>query len=171
MKNILFVILIAFIATSCCTEKRCAKRYPPKIIDSVFTSTDTTNHTRDTTVYTPEYISLYRALIDCDSNHMATIKYYESIDNGKLVLEITQPDLKNNTIYLKCKVDSQAVALKWNEKHITKNKVEIKYFPSETNIITGWQWFQIYCGRILWVLIIILSVYLFIKYKFKKPRL
>jgi hypothetical protein len=37
----------------------------------------------------------------------------------------------------------------------------------EENRLTGWQWFQIYAGRVLFVIVCLISVYLLFKWKLK----
>lgn len=156
MKNLLFIILIAAILSSCATKERCARLYPPSSSIQLIIKNDTIELIRDSTVYVPADSASIKALIECDSLGNAYIKEITELKSGKNVKPAIQ--LKNNVLKMDCKIDSLAVYFAWKETHIrnTRDSVSVQTIVERVNELTKWQRTQIQAGRLLFIILIIL---------------
>ena len=71
--------------------------------------------------------------------------------------------VKDKYIQVECLVDSSKVYLQWKEKHILKQDTLLKEVT--TNIVTSWQWFQIWSGRVFFIVLIAVIIYAILKLK------
>ena len=135
------------------------------------TTTNTTTHEESgglqQTGYTKPDSAYIIALLECDSANQVYLKSIEELKTGHNVTPEIR--LRNNYIYLKCKVDSSAVWLRWNRFYNVKaDTVQVvKYLPGTvTNKINGFQRLMISAGIIACV-----ALLLFIIFKAIKPKL
>ena len=163
MKNIVIIILLAFLA-SCTTQKKCNRMFPPQIKDSIVK--ETVVEVKDTTITLPPDSSWLKALIDCDDAgeaYLATIEEMKSGNNVKPIIRF-----KDKYLYVECKVDSQKVYLHWKQKYSKEtNTTTVTPAAIVTNELTQWQVFQMWLGRILLIVVVVYFGYKFIRNKFK----
>ena len=97
-------------------------------------------------------------LFECDSNNQVMIR---QLDNLKTEHANIDANFKDNrlVVYVKQPSDTIYKVGKDTEKTVTRT-VEVK-----TNVITGWQWVQMYAGRAFFVLVLAGLVYAWIKLK------
>lgn len=112
---------------------------------------------KDTTIYLTDSAG-FKALLECDSLGKVRIKQIQDFYAGQFV----KPEviIKNNYVKVDCKVDSAEVYVAWKEKHqITTTRTDTIKIDRQ-NYLTGWQWFQVWCGRIgIGLLLVIASVF------------
>ena len=127
-----------------------------------------TTITKDSIVYIPKDTTVYltdsagfRALLECDSLGEIRIKQIKDYYAGQFV----KPKIiiKDNYVSVDCKVDSAKIYVAWKEKHeiITTSSVTVKV--DRQNYLTGWQWFQVWCGRVAMVVIGVVLIIFIIK--------
>lgn len=106
--------------------------------------------------------SLINALIKCDSSGRAYLAQLNQLRGERVNQSISQQNLgKDLKINIKASDNAK-------EKIIIRNRVDSVYVyqekpaplevPIEVNKLTGWQWFQIWLGRILTIVIIIINL-------------
>lgn len=137
-----------------------------------------TTSTKDSIIYIPKDTTIYltdsagfRALLECDSVGKIRVKQIQDYYAGQFV----KPKIiiKDNYVQLDCKVDSAKVYVAWKEKHeisiSSTNTVKV----DRQNYLTGWQWFQVWCGRIgISILLIVVIIFVIKAYtKIKIPFL
>lgn len=158
---ILLLFLLPF--TSCkVTEQTCREKFPCPEITSTIEKHDTIERIRDSVVTIPPDSAWLRAYIRCDSLNNIVISELETSKNSKPRMNFK---FTNGQLSVSCKIDSQQVFLRWKETHIKAEKIEIKTLIKEVNFLTGFQNFQIWCGRIF--MLCLLLVILFLIYRFK----
>lgn len=144
MKHYLLTFAIIALLSSCATQERCAGRYPPTITEV----TKTVTVYRDTTIY---------VYIKGDTVHDTKTVY---IDRGGLIQ--SDPSMLStrfawSTAYVKdSKLFHNLTQLDDSIASVIRNatRTEIQYVDRTNTVevkreLTGWQWFQIWCGRIL----------------------
>jgi len=123
-------------------------------------STDTVQQTiirevvRDSTIYLTDSAG-FRAALECDSLGRIRIKQIEDFYAGQFV----KPKIiiKDNYVKLDCKIDSGRVYLSWKEKHTSESLKTSQTVIQRVNYLTGWQWFQLWTGRILLIALLIFA--------------
>ena len=132
------------IHSACATQERCNERYPPKVTEV----TKTVTVYRDTTVY---------VYIHADTVHDTKTVY---IDRGGLIQSdhsMLNTRFARSTAYVKdSKLFHDLTQLDDSIASVIHNatRTEIQYIDKTTEVpvprdLTGWQWFQIWAGRIL----------------------
>lgn len=128
---------------------------------------------RDSVVYALPDESLLEMLVRCDSLNQAHVSEIISLKNGR---RLVAPSVRidSNRITINCKVDSLAVYYRISErfsrvdtsyKHVAETtKTSLKAVVPDCTP-TGWQWFQIWLGRILLILVLGRIIYKFLKSK------
>lgn len=161
---ILLSILTSIILSGCITQDKCYRMFPPSKHDSLIVK----YVTKDTIWTMPMDSVAWQLYMACyDENGRLTsdkIRLTDTIEKikGKNVRPVVYVN-GNNVVTVKCIVDSAQVYKSWVEKHVTQiNKEEPKEI--RVNFLSGWQWFQVWCGRILFVLIFGAIAYIAIKF-------
>lgn len=160
MRNLLILASIFFLA-SCVTQQRCLEKYPPK------DSTTIVYLPKDTTIYIPAdssmkllYLGCYDSLGNLTTDYIRLQGEVEQLQ-GRNVKPIII--VKDKYIQVECLVDSSKVYLQWKEKHILNQDTLLKEVT--TNIVTSWQWFQIWSGRVFFIVLIAVIIYAILKLK------
>lgn len=176
MKRILLIsALMMLLITSCVTRKRCNELYPCQ--GSVVSTKDSTTSTEtniiphDSIIYLTDSAS-FKLYLKCDSLGNVRLCEIETLKASQNI----KPSftLSNNNLYAACIVDSAAVAISWNEKHVSKtttvNANSRETIPVIINDPTAWQWFWIRTGQIVTCLILgTLIIFIIVKFKKIKP--
>jgi hypothetical protein len=147
------LILILLISTSC-------KTVAPVASINTITKDSIIYVSKDTTVYITDSAG-FKAFLECDSLGRIRIKQIQDFYAGQFV----KPKIiiKDNYVKVDCKVDSAKVYVTWKEKHqITTSSTSTVQIDRQ-NYLTGWQWFQVWCGRIGIGLLLIIAVIFVIK--------
>ena len=157
IKELTFIIII-LILSSCTTERRCNKLFPPKINFSDTIYQEVKEILRDTVIAIKEDSVVLSALIECQADGQLLFKQLEAVSAASKHIK-AKIIYKDKIINVICKVDSHNVYLTYKqrfEKQINKsNKVEIvdkKYIPKWLLFLAG------FIGAFM----------LFIGYKFSK---
>lgn len=171
MKRILLIsALMMLLITSCVTRKRCNELYPCQgsvvsTKDST-TSTETTIIPHDSIIYLTDSAS-FKLYLKCDSLGNVQLCEIETLKASQNI----KPSfiLNDNNLYAACIIDSAAVVISWNEKHVSKtttvNASSKETIPVVTNEPTPWQWFWIRAGQILSALFFIVLIIFIVKLK------
>lgn len=147
-KLILVVIGIILLFTSCGIFKKCPQSVLLSVVDSSYT--ETIYNTKIDTFKIPQDSAFYYALLECINGNVVERNIRN--ENGKHS-QVTVA-IKDGTLVAKCVVDSFSVYKEYQNSHTTT--VEVKTItkqlpPITTNILTQWQIFQLWLGRILLV--------------------
>lgn len=100
---------------------------------------------------------LIQALLECDS--LGNVYMNRLIAKGAFGKE-PEIDIKNNVLSVQAPVDSQAIYLQLRDRNeIRSQSVSTTLEPEVVNQPNGWQWFQIWLGRLAVVLMVILIMF------------
>jgi len=121
---------------------------------------------RDTTVTVQQDASMIQALLECDENRNVVIRELTELRSG---LHVKPPQLiiRDNILTATATVDSFGIYVSWKEREKHLENVRTVTVTEVRNELTGWQWFQIWFGRIA-ALIIILIIIITLKLKFRQ---
>lgn len=157
--NKIILILVLFVSAAGC-------KTPPLTKVPVYNTdvrTEVVEIIRDSIVSIPPDSAWLKALLACDSMgnvYLDAIKEYEQGEK----IKIPVPIVKENIITVTASADSSEIFLKWKERHTSRDSIRVITLPPvEINRPTGWQWFQIWCGRMLFVAFAATSVTAMVK--------
>jgi hypothetical protein len=151
-----FLLILVFM-TSCKSQK-------PVIIEKTKTVTETITE-RDTVFKIEKDSSFYKAFLECQDGKVV-LKNPKSTSGNNLKAPVVKLDEKG-VLTVDCEKEIQELKAKLKDKQ--KTTIETIEIPVEVPAkITGWQWFQIWCGRILLIGIIAFLIGFGFK-KFIKP--
>jgi len=144
MRKLLIIVMIVFLMTGCRTPRQLPQS------DRVITITNTIH---DTVVKTKPDSAMIKAFLRCDSLGNVYVCNIESLQTSNKVKPTIE--IRDNTITLKCKVDSQAVYIRWKETHVSD--VTQKTLPPVyiEKALSWWQTTEIWAGRIFLILLAI----------------
>lgn len=148
--NTALVILAACVLFLCAVG--CKVQAPIARADTV-TKTVIQEVIKDTTVYITDSAG-FRAALECDSLGQVRIRQIEQYYAGQFVKP--KVIVKDNWLKVDCKIDSGAVYVAWKQRtETTEQKVTTVKVPPPVNYVTGWQWAQIWAGRLLIALVVV----------------
>lgn len=152
-------MLILFTAlTSCTTLKRCNKRYPPVIKDSIVTQYVQT--VKDTTIFISDEASI-QALLECDSLGNVRMRQITQLMAGQYVKPSVV--IKDRWLTAKCIIDSARVYVAWKETHVRESSVKTIEVPVEVPL-SWWKSTMIKAGYVsTGILILVLIIFLYKK--------
>jgi hypothetical protein len=133
-------------------------------VQMVPVETRTTVVERLVEVHTPADSAWLRAWLQCDSNYRVMLC---GIDERKTSGMETSLTLSNNKLSYRVTRVSDTVYIPARDSIVVREiplRVEI---PVATNRLTGWQWFQVWTGRVLLGLLLILIFYCVIRWKLR----
>lgn len=169
MKKIFWLIILSILLSSCVTQKRCNLKFPVSRDSLVVVETTIVEKIRDTIIYLPADNSSATIHLKADSTGII-IQSIETTSGTNLAPPNIK--LKNNTIYVDCKVDSMAIYFHLKDRLTVRSKTETvtKTHIEHVNYLTSWQWFQVWLGRLLLLFLLLILIFLIIKQlpKFKK---
>ena len=111
---------------------------------------------RDTVVTVEPDASMMRALLECDENRNVVVRELLEWQSGKHI-QPPQVIIRDNVMTVVAEVDSFAIFINWKERE--KLIENVQTVTVETNLLTGWQWFQIWAGRIAMMIIVIILIF------------
>jgi len=116
------LILLLILMSSCVTERKREKICAtcPQVV--TITKRDSIVN-RDSIIYTPSLTLRDTIKIECDENRVPIISMSRPVKKGNARMEITRPDL--NTLVSECIIDSMAVHIAWQEKHVLTERNEV----------------------------------------------
>lgn len=161
MKNIinkgcLFFVLIMLLV-SCVSKK-------PVVVKNETTTKDTITETVHDTIFKIEKdSSYYQALLDCQDGKVV-VKNVSQSEPGR-TLKSPRVRLRNNILQVDCEAKAQELFAKWKSTYKSKTTVITKEVPVVTNVLTWWQQTQIKLFRLFAIIILLWSIWLFIKGK------
>ena len=164
MKTV-YIICVVFIMTGCITQKRCERLYPCRgAVDTIVK--DSIVYIIKDSIYTlPTDSSTIKALIICE-DEIPRLKQIIAYASGKRV-EVPVIRFKHDTLFVDCKVDSAEITLTWAEKNQYRLMKVNETIVKRENYITGWQWAQIWMGRLLIIAIAIILILFLLRIIFK----
>ena len=163
MRTLIFIACVLFLS-GCTTLKKCNKKFPPVIKDSI--STQYVETVRDTVVYLKDEASL-QALLECDSLGNVRIRQIQNFIAGQYI----KPSIviKDNYITAKCTIDSGAVYIHWKNIHIKESKIQVRSYPVEKKL--GWFKSAMLTGGYVFLVLIILAIVYVVLKVFKVVKL
>lgn len=132
----------------------------PAPVTQVPIETRTTVTERLVPVPVPADSAVLEALFECDSNYNVLLKSFNEIKSQRMESNLGFSDGK-----LSYEAKKPADSVQTFERTIEIEKevpVEVPV-PYEVNVLTGWQWFQIWCGRIFGGLFLLVAVFKTVK--------
>lgn len=117
-----FFVILLFISYSCCTQERCAKKYPPLVQTKDSSYTKIEIKYRDTIVYTPVDSNAIKAEVFCDKNGKAQLPLItnQSTHSSSSIF------IKDGKLQSNCKCDSTAIQLKIKEQYESQYREKTK---------------------------------------------
>jgi hypothetical protein len=154
MKKIVFLFISGTLLFSSCRVK------PSK---STIETSDTTRTQRPVNIIVPEDSSEAAFVVEVDSaTKKPTIKEIMSTQNDRAGKPIAYIDT-NGILKIKCPcLEFKGQAMVTDTK-ISNSKITTITKPIYINEPTKWQWFQIYSGRFLYILILVVAAFRFIR--------
>lgn len=152
MNRLLTILPIALLISACCTQKRCLRKFPPHLMDSLVV----VKEYRDTIITIPGEAVIIRDTLFCDSlgNIKPVIKVVKSGSVSAVVSII------DNILKVDCKTDSlQLIITKLKE---SINTASTKVITTVVKKIPGIYYFYKYS---LFLLMSVVSLYILLKYK------
>jgi len=164
MKNVIFLILLTGLFTSCVTKKKCLERYPPEIKTEYKKEVVIEMH--DSIIHLPADSSYIKALISCDSTGKAYLKRIQEVSFGKNVK--ARIVMKDSIVFIECIVDSASIYFSWNEKYVKEEKIEKEIINTDieksfwNNILDRFESFFLILGYLFFTIILIYLIKKFI---------
>ena len=163
MKTTVFILLILLIS-GCVTQKKCSQRFPPQILtkDSIVYSSDTIKIKTVDTVY----IKLSRdTIFDTKYVYIDRKTGLSYTDTSRLQNDfcISIAGVMYGELFHELITKDSLIMFTYDQYHTMVTTLQERY-KTETQIIkenyvTGWQWFQIWAGRIVLILIVLFAAY------------
>jgi hypothetical protein len=155
----------------------CRTGKPTQINSSTATNTSTTTNkkeiTKDSAIAVNADSSLYKALLECDSNGNVLMRQVLAYKRG---LHVQPPtlQLQNNQLTAKCLVDSFAIYMKYayhfksvQQLKDTTNTTTITLPPVVTNVLTWWQKLLIKLGFVSTTILLLIGAFKIYGWKIK----
>ena len=137
--GILATIIVGLMIAGCRTAK------PVTITErETVTITETV---RDTVVTVEPDASMMRALLECDENRNVVVRELLEWQSGKHI-QPPQVIIRDNVMTVVAEVDSFGIYVSWKERETLVENVRTVTETVTTNELTGWQWLQVWVGRI-----------------------
>jgi hypothetical protein len=130
----------------------CSRSVPVASSDTIV-RTVIRDRVKDTTIYITDSAALY-AYLECDSLGNARIKEIEQFYAGRVV-QVPKIVIKNNWLKSVCVVDSAAVYVAMKLSDTTRTEKVSTVITVKENYLTGWQWAQVWAGRLLILIVLI----------------
>jgi hypothetical protein len=115
---------------------------------------------KDTTIYLTDSAG-FRALLECDSLGQVRVKQIQDYYAGQFIKP--KVVIKDNYVTLDCKIDSAGVYVYWKERHESKEQTITTVNVVKENYVTGFQWAQIWAGRVFVLLLLLYVAYRVLK--------
>ena len=147
------IVTLLVLLAGCATEKRCWKRYPPQVKDSV----SYVEKVRDTTIYLPADSSMAAYLVECEETAEGLRARIVRLMTANPGTSLTAPSasITNNVLTTIANLPARPVKVQYKELHYSAVKSQV--YVKVTNELIGWQWAQIWAGRILIAGVILLA--------------
>lgn len=159
MKKIIVVLLVVL----CSVTLGCKSSVslPPPTTSTV---TEITEVKRDTIFITQPDQSSLQALLDCQDGKVVIKEIIKEVP-GEVILQSPVLNLTDNRLTVDCYAEAQRLFAEWKEQHVNRREEIRVPYPIEKEL-SGWQIFQIWCGRLFMLLCLLTCVGLI--YKLKK---
>lgn len=115
----------------------------------------------DTTILIEQDSSWIQYYIDCQEGKakLTELLSYRPGEN----IRPPQVIIKDRILTAKCNVDSFAVYAAFKSRDTTTSTTTSQVIVKQVNYLTGWQWVQVYAGRLLFALVLLVVAYLIVK--------
>lgn len=138
----ILLLIALFILGGCRTVEKVIVR------NDTIRSTVIRERLRDTIITVMGDSSAVSYLIECQNDKAKLVELISTSMGAR-----TAPpkvEIKDRILTAKCNVDSMAIYMSWKERDTTKvTSITVAPEPIRENYLTGWQWFQVWTGRIL----------------------
>ena len=136
MKNIT-VLTLTLLVCSCCGSK--------PVVTGTKETVTLVETLRDTVVMIETDASMVSALLECDENRNIVIRELLELQSG-IHIKPPQMVIRDNIITVTAAVDSFEIYITWKERE--KRVESVQTITVVKNELTGWQWFQVWLGRL-----------------------
>lgn len=154
MKNLILFLFFLTIFSGCVTRKACDRKFPDKEKDSVSLVSTTVTVIRDTTIYIQIPGDTVFKSVNASDNELSKLNTSLAsseawIRDGKLNHRLEQKDtIVASTI---------KGALKTTRE--VESKKEVINHANYIYRLNGWQWFQVWMGRVLGFIVMLLILW------------
>ncbi len=135
-----------------------------QVVTQVPVQTRTTVVEKLVEVQTPADSAWFRAWLECDSSFNVVLK---SLDEQKSAGMVTGLKVDSGQVSYKVVRIREKVYVPEKSTIVEKEVPVIHEVPVEVNKLTGWQYFQIWCGRVFLGLLVLITVYFLAKWKLR----
>ena len=148
MKKYLIVIFACLLLAGCAASR---KGRSPASLTFWKIQKDTVFVPRDTIIISPADSCLVEALVECDSIGQAHIMNILTLEEGLKVKQKVK--IIDNILTVAAWVDTASIVAAWNEMVVTVQEEKILTVTERVNYVKSYQWFFIYSGGVLWILL------------------
>jgi len=164
------IILVILLLTGCVTQKRCERKFPPQVIHTDSTITNTITIFRDTTIYIylPGDTVIDTVKVDVQNGVANSRPSIHETDLAWSMAQIVDNKLIHQLI-MKDKTLEMLIknAIRENATH-SERRIKVKEIVKE-NYLTRWQWAQLYLGRISGIFLLLYIGYKMVRRSIKIP--
>lgn len=161
MKKHLILLFALATITGCATWRK-----PKRTVQPIPLLQKVTVNNRLVPVYIPPDSATLKALFECDSMNNVRVK---EITELKGSMTDTDLSFENNELRYRAKTNRPPTLVPVRDSIIDREVPVEVLVPYEVNVLTGWQWFQIWLGRIFGLLLVIFLGSKFVKFYLKLP--
>jgi hypothetical protein len=166
MKKLL-MLLFLFVLVGTLVGCKTANVLPPTIIEKTNTIR-TKEVVHDTVFETKKDSSYYKAWLECQNGKVVVKKPKVETKKGNY-LHPPNVNIKDNILTVDCEAEAQKMYAKWKDTYILESRQNNTSKPVLIERqLTWWQKFQIWCGRIF-LIVVVLLLGIKILLKFYKP--
>jgi len=145
-----FLIVVSVLFLGCSSSRHLDK---PPMLTFWKVERDTVWSLRDTVVVSPPDSCLMEALLECDSNGRALLSRVLSLQTGQRLTQ--QVELKENHLRIASRVNADSITAQMKDRQVTSKEEKVVTIERVVNVVKGYQWFFIYSGILLWILILV----------------
>jgi len=172
----MFVVLpliLCLFMQGCITRKACERKFPPQVITKDTTSHIETIIRHDTVFWGKPDSAGWTAYFECRKNKagqmVPTIINQQTTSGNNLHVTTSQSGTQTGlNVSVQCKSDSLKTVITLLEKTIKDFRAKDRTVIKEVNVLTSWQSFQIWTGRIFLAIILIGLIVLGVKFGLKR---
>lgn len=163
--HIIILAAVLLFLCSCATQKRCERRWPVQTRDSIAY----VEKVKDTTIFIQPDSALSQYLVECyntSEGYKARIVQLLTQQPGTIINTPTA-SMVGQVLTARATSDEQRVRVITKELHY--KAVKAITYVKITNQLTGWQWAQVWAGRLMILLVVIYAALLIVRRYTKSP--
>ena len=165
-------IILMILLQGCVTQNACNRKFPPSVLtkDSIVHSVEYVNH--DTTITIPADSAWLKMLIECQKDSLGhwnpVVVNQQSQSGANLQILQQQMDKQGRLLLtMTALADNYKTTIALKDKIIKDLSIRQKTTIQKVNFVSGWQYFQIWLGRIFGGILLLILLFFGIKFALK----